>query len=431
MKQSHRPEAASKMGLRRTVTGIALFELFWGLGVPFVLYISALPAYLTALGTSKALLGFVMSLWTVLAPLQLLSGHYLNGPRRMHVVVISYMTAVGLRLAYDVLALFVPGLWSTAGLVGGLVLANVGYVGLLTLAQVLYTGVLTDNIPKKRRGWVFGMRMLALGVGGIASGAAASWVLHRWASPVNYRVSFVIGDGIWLLSCLTLLLIRDSAAPAPRRRRAAGFLRSLRGKTRVLVANPNYRIFLFSHLLNAMGSALATFIVPFAREKLGVADSRLAFLSIIFLAAGGALGLVLGRIADRFGYRLIGFIQSALLLAFFLIAVSARSFAAVCAAYALYTTVNQTLSFVLVNMSVELCPRLDPTDLAALGATLILPLVAVVLPLSGTVIDLTGSYQSVFFIGATVAVIALLGFGLLVREPRSGRLYQVRQIPLR
>jgi hypothetical protein len=86
---------------------------------------------------------------------------------------------------------------------------------------------------------------------------------------------------------------------------------------------------------------------------------------------------------------------------------------------------------VLVNMSVELCPGLGPTDLAALGGTLVLPLVAVVSPLSGTVIDLTGSYQSVFFIGATVSVIALLGFGLLVREPRTGRLYQVRQIPMR
>jgi MFS family permease len=437
MKQSHRPEAARapeaaiRKDFRRTATGIVLFELVWGLGVPFVLYISALPAYLNALGTSKTLLGFVMSLWTILVPLQLLSGHYLNGPRRLRVVMVSYMAAVGLRLAYDLLALFVPGMWSPGGLVGGLVLANICYVGLLILAQAIYTGVLTDNIPTKRRGRIFGMRMLALGVGGIATGAVASWVMHHWPSPVNYRVSFVIGDGIWLLSCLTLLLIRDSAAPAPRRRRTHGFLRSLRGKVRVLVANPNYRIFLFSHLLNAMGNALATFIVPYARENLGVPDSRLALLSLIFLGAGGAMGIVMGRVADRLGYRMVGVIQSALLLAFFLIAVSARSFAAICVAYGLYTTVNQTLAFVLVNMSVELCPSMDPTDLAALGATLILPLVAVVSPLSGTVIDLTGSYQSVFFIGATVAVIALLGFGLLVREPRSGRLYQVRQIPLR
>jgi MFS family permease len=419
------------MGFRRNVTGIALFELVWGLGVPFVLYISMLPAYFTALGTSKALLGFVMSLWTILAPLQLLSGHFFNGPRRMRTVTTVYLAATGLRLLYDVLALFVPGMWSPAGLIGGLVLANIGYVGLLTVGQAIYMGVLTDNIPRRKRGWVFGMRTLGLGIGGILTGAAASLVMHHWGSPANYRVSFVIGDSVWLLSCFALLLIRDAAAPPARRRRAAGFLRSLRAKVRVLVANPNYRIFLFSHLLNAMGTALATFIVPFAREQLRVPDSRLAFLSIIFLVAGAAMGLAIGRVADRFGFRLVGFIQSALLLAFFLIAVSARSFVAVCVAYALYTAVNQTLSFVLVNMSVELCPSLSPADLTALGTTLTLPLVAAVSPLSGTVIDLTGSYQAVFFIGATVAVIAMLGFGLLVREPRSGRLYQVRQIPMR
>ncbi|MBE3064740.1 MAG: hypothetical protein IMZ69_06945, partial [Spirochaetes bacterium] len=124
-------------------------------------------------------------------------------------------------------------------------------------------------------------------------------------------------------------------------------------------------------------------------------------------------------------------IQSTLLLAFFLIAVSARSYAAVCVAYALYSLVNQALSFVLVNMSVELCPSIGPTDLAALGATLVLPFLAIVSPLAGMVIDLTGSYQSVFFIGAAVAVIAMMGFGLLVREPRTGRLYEIRQIPMR
>jgi cyanate permease len=61
----------------------------------------------------------------------------------------------------------------------------------------------------------------------------------------------------------------------------------------------------------------------------------------------------------------------------------------------------------------------------------VLPFLAIVSPLAGMVIDLTGSYQSVFFIGAAVAVIAMMGFGLLVREPRTGRLYEIRQIPMR
>ena len=436
MKTPHRPaaarasEASPGKGLGGNVTGIVLFELVWGLGVPFGLFLSVVPAYLTALGTSKSLLGLVMSLWTILAPLQLLSGHYFGGRGRMRATRAFYLAAVGLRLGYDVLAVFIPGMWTPSSLIAMFVLAMASYVGLLVIAQAIYTGVLTDNIPKKKRGWLFGLRTLGMGVGGVATGFIASWVLHHWASPLNYRVSFLICDSLWFASCFALLLVRDHAPPHAHRK-AGGFLLSLRGKVRVLLANPNYRIFLFSHLLNAVATALATFIVPYAKERLGVADSRLVFLGMIFLATGATLGLVIGRIADRFGYRVVGFIQSALLLAFFVIAVGARSYTAVLVAYGLYSLVNQTLSFVLVNMSVELCPSVGSTDLAALGATLVLPFLAIVSPLAGMVIDLTGSYQSVFFIGIAVALIAMLGFGLLVREPRTGRLYEVRQISMR
>jgi MFS family permease len=423
------PDALLLQNYKRNVAGLVLYESLWGLGVPFVLFGTVVPAYLTVLGSSKALIGFVMSLWSVLIPLQLLGGHYFNGPRRLRTMVALYIGGVGVRLTYDILALFVPGLWTPAALVTGLVLALVGYVCLLIIGQAIYAGVLTDNIPRKRRGWVFGMRTLGLGLGGILTGAAAAWVLHRWPSPVNYRVSFLIGDSIWVASCFALLLVRDVAAPA-RRRVEKGFLGSLRDKLRHLVSNPNYRIFIFSHLLNALAAALASFLVPFAKERLAVPDGTLAALGVIFLASGAALGLAIGRIADRFGYRLVGVIQSTLLLAFFVIAIAARSFAAVCVAYGVFSLVSQTLSFVLVNMSVELCPDLAPADLAALGGSMVVPFVAVMSPLAGTIIDLTGSYQSVFFIGATVAMIALLGFGLLVREPRTGRLYQFRQGPL-
>lgn len=424
------PEALLQKSFRSNVTGIVLFELIWGFGVPFGLFLSVVPAYLTVLGVSKSLMGFVMSLWTILTPLQLLSGHFFANGTRVRTTISFFLLAIGLRLIYDALAVFVPGMWTPPSLVTMFVLVLASYVGLLVIGQAIYTGVLTDNIPKRKRGWIFGLRTLGLGVGGVSTGFAASWVLHHWAAPLNYRISFLICDSIWFVSCFTLLSVRDYAPPRARPPEPR-FLHSLRGKVRVLLGNPNYRIFLYSHLLNAVATALATFIVPFAKEHLGVPDSRLAFLGIIFLATGATLGLVIGRIADRFGYRAVGFIQSTLLLAFFLIAVSARSYVAVCVAYALYSLVNQALSFVLVNMSVELCPSIGPTDLAALGATLVLPFLAIVAPLAGMVIDLTGSYQSVFFIGATVALIAMLGFGLLVREPRTGRLYEVRQLPTR
>lgn len=428
-KRPHDPEAALRRNLPRNVTGMLLFELTWGLGLPFGLYVSMVPAYLNAMGTSKSLMGFVQSFWTILIPLQLIGSHYFGRTGRVRAVIALSMSATGIRLLYDVLAVFVPGIWTPASFTGFFVFACASYVGLLVIGQSIYMGVLTDNIPRRRRGWIFGLRTLFMGLGGILTGLGTSWVLHRWASPVNFRISFMICDTLWTLSSLCLFLIRDRPARAARAR-ADGFLRSLGGKLRILLANPNYRIFLFFHMLNSVALTVATFIVPYAQERLGAPDSLMAWLSVIYLAASAALGPLMGRLADRAGYRSVGAVQSFLLVAFFMIAVASRSFTAVCIGYALYSIVNVTSAFMLVNMSVELCPTIGGTDLTALGGTLLLPFIAVSSPLAGMIIDWTGNYPSVFYIGATIAVIALFGFAFLVREPRTGKLYEFKQIAM-
>ena len=414
----------------RNVSGILLFEFAWGLGIPFGLFISIVPAYLTALGSPKSLMGLVQSLWTILTPLQLFGGHYFSGKGRVRAQMTFYMSATGLRLLYDILAVFVPGMWSAAGLLAFFVIACVGYVGLISIGQSIYMGILTDNIPRRKRGWVFGLRTLCMGVGGILTGFVASWMLHHWESPFNFRVCFLAGDLVFTLSSLSLFLVRDRPL-AIAQRGTSGFFRSLLGKVRVLLGNPNYRIFLFFHMLNSVTGTMATFIIPFAKESLRVPDGSIAWLSVIFLASNVAMGSLMGRLADRTGYRSVGMAQSLLMLAFFIIAVTARSFAAVCVAYGLYSLVSMSSLFVLVNMSVELCPSLGVTDLTALGGTFLLPAVAIATPLAGAVIDLTNSYPAVFFIGATVALIAFFGYALLVREPRTGRLYVMKQIPMR
>ena len=131
------------------------------------------------------------------------------------------------------------------------------------------------------------------------------------------------------------------------------------------------------------------------------------------------------------GYRLVGAAQSLLLVAAFLVAATAQSFPAICVAYGLHAIVNMSLLFVLVNMSVELFPSLSATDLTALGSTIMLPVLAAVPPLAGLVVDLSGSYLTVFLIGAAVALVAAGGFLALVREPRTGRLYVVAQASMR
>jgi MFS family permease len=423
------PEAVLWKNLPRNVTGMLLFELTWGFGLPFGLYATMVPSYLTVLGASKSLMGFMQSFWTILIPLQLLGGHFFAPKTRMKSVIMLYMLATGARLTYDLLVVLIPGMWTTGGITGFFVVANVVYVGLLLLGQSLYMGVLTDNVPQKRRGGVFGLRTLFSGLGGVLMGFAASWVLHHWPNPLNYRISFLICDTFWTLSSLTLFLIRDRPARVLRAK-ASGFFRSLTSKMGILFANPNYRIFLFFHMLNSVALTICSFIIPFAAEKLHVPDEQIAWLSMIYLASSVVFGLLMGRLADRAGYRSVGAVQSFLLIVFFMLAMSSRSFIAVCIAWTLYSIVNFSGSFMLVNMSVELCPSLGASDLTALGGTFLLPFVAVISPLAGSVIDTTGSYLAVFFIGATIATIALFGFAILVREPRTGRLYDFKQISM-
>ena len=415
---------------RRNLVFMTLFEFTWGLGNPFAMYVTIVPAYLTALGAPKSLIGVAMALWTILAPMQLLGGHYFSGRRRVRTAMVVFLAAVAVRFLHDLAVVFAPGIWTPPAAIAALLVCCAWYVGVMVIGQSIYVGVLTDNVPQRQRGMLHGLRSAGLGLGAVATSVVAAHLLGALPSPANYRTALLIGDGIFLLSCLTLLFIRD-AGWRPSGPREPGFARALAAKARTLGADPNYRVFLFFHLLNAMANSLGAFIVPFAKERLGVDDARIALLTVVLLGVNAVFASGIGRLADRFGYRMVGAAQSLLLVASFLIMTAARSYAAVCVAYGLQAMVSFSLLFVLVNMSVELFPALGATDLAALGNTILLPFLALVSPLAGLIVDLSQSYLAVFLIGAAIALVAGGGFLALVREPRTGRLYTVTQIPMR
>jgi MFS family permease len=415
---------------RHNLVFMTLFELAWGLGCPFAMYMTIVPAYLTALGAPKSLIGVAMALWTILAPMQLLGSHYFSGRRRVRIAMVLFLASVAVRFLHDLAVVLVPGIWTPPAAIAVFIASCTWWVAVMVTGQSIYVGVITDNMPQRQRGMLHGLRAAGLGLGAVATSAAAARLLGALPSPANYRVALLIGDGIFLVSCLTLLFVRD-AGWRPSGPREPRFVRALAAKARTLAANPNYRVFLYFHLLNAMASSLGAFIVPYAKERLGVDDARIALLTVVLLGVNAVFAPGIGRLADRFGYRMVGAAQSLLLVAGFLTAAAARGYAAVCVAYGLQAMVAFSLLFVLVNMSVELFPAMAASDLAALGATILLPFLALVSPLAGLVVDLSGSYLAVFLLGAAIALAAGGGFLALVREPRTGRLYAVTQVPIR
>lgn len=78
------------------------------------------------------------------------------------------------------------------------------------------------------------------------------------------------------------------------------------------------------------------------------------------------LGWLIGMLADRFGYRLIGCVAGGLMASAFLICLVAHRVEWWYVAYGIYAVAASSVLMLLCNMSAELCPQEPPNRLMAI-----------------------------------------------------------------
>ena len=171
-------------------------------------------------------------------------------------------------------------------------------------------------------------------------------------------------------------------------------------------------------IIGAVLLVLAPFIIIYAKEDLGITGGQVSFATILFMGSTALSSYFIGRLGDRYGYKLISILQAFLLACFFFIALIANTFVLVCVGYVFYSIAFISQLFLLYNMSLELCPNMKATELAAFGRILPLPFVVVASPLCGLIIDISHTYFWVFLLGVFLSVVMLLGRLFLVSEPR-------------
>ena len=413
---------------RRTFAGFVLFEFLWGLGAPFAFFEAMVPAYMTVIGASKALIGFALSFFNISAPFQLVSGYYF-ARNRVRNATLLFLACILCWFIFNTLALALRGNIPPRVHQYGFLLAAFGFAFFMMLANPLTVGIMVDNVPQRKRGGFFGFRNIAFGTAGLLMAGVAATVLARIPSPRNYQIGFLIAHCFYFTAAMCFLIVRDEK-PARKEHRPK-LVPYVASTLKTLWHNPNYRIFMFFQILSACALTIGPFIVPHAKENIGMTDSQASQLAVIHMAVNALMGYLVGRVADRFGYKVVSIYQPILLIVFFLIAMQAQSFIAVCVAYGLYALAFMAQILMLFNLSVELCPDLEATDLAAIGRLLPLPFAVALSPICGTIVDLSGSYFPVFLIGFTLSLVILLGRSLLMREPRTGRHYVIRLHPRR
>jgi MFS family permease len=197
---------------------------------------------------------------------------------------------------------------------------------------------------------------------------------------------------------------------------------------RVIWNEPNYRIFIFFLALLAVALTGMSFIIPAAAHVVGASAAQQGRFSVVFIAAGAVCGWLPGLVADRFGYRLTAVLAAVMVAFAFLICLVTRTIAWWYAAYALLATVCYAQTMILCNMGAEICPSIPPNRLMAFSNSLMLVLVVGASALCGSAVDFSGSYTPIFVANLVLAAIASLGFAVIAREPRSGRLYAIKPI---
>ncbi len=412
------------------------FEFMWGVGLPFSTYWVIVPAYMAVIGAPKTLIGVVTSLYTMLSPLQFIVAHHLGGKPKKKWLTLGYSSAYIPWFIYSLLMLLFPSMLTGTPRIIIFSFIMLILAALLTTTDSLYGSLIIENTPLTRRGSFYGYRLLAVSLGMGISAFLEDLIMKRIPSPTNYHLSFLIGTILICISSLFPLLTKEHVLHKPTvdtkiRPIRDRFIVRIRLLLRRVLKEPNYKITIFFILLIFASKELNPFVVTFTHDSLHITGTQVLVFSLLRLYAAAFFGILIGKIGDKTGYRVVGILLGLCLsIAFAMVAVATQlsppSIGLIYLGYSLNSGVSILTYMVLINLSVEILHNIETSNLIAISNIIILPAIAVTQPLSGLIVDLTGSYFTVFVIGVLLSGIGAFGFIFLVREPRKRKMYSIR-----
>ena len=432
--------AAVERDLPRTMLAAMLFDMGWAAGMAFATVSVFVPSYLRAMNSPKFLIGLAASFPALVTPLQLFSDRLLGGANRKRNIWLAYTTTAVSFGLYGALSLLSPPEWRWPRIIA-FILADFVLMCAYVMAMPVYFAILTDNCPVHRRGRLFAYRISAMGVLGLVLLYPARFLLDQFSHDRRaLDLAIIIGGVCYLVAALMPLLIRDHIDPARLRStnppRPRELLRHAWDLLRGLWSNANYRVFIFFLVLIAAATSLGPFFITFSRDVLAVNEKLPTRFQAMSFVGCITAGLFMGSIADRFGYRITLLLMGLIGIAAFATPQAAGTLHTTMVVYALYVVLANCMPTVMCNLGVELMPGHSPADLTAAanlfalcGTTLTPWLCGAILDAAGAAGVSSSGYHIVFTIALVLALIGALGTALLVQEPRTGRVYVIKDVP--
>jgi MFS family permease len=397
---------------RRNSASFIAFESLWGAGIPFFAFQVVAPAYLAYLGCSNLLLGFAQNLPVLCSPLMLVSGVLFARRNRRANTIALFAAASFCIIVYGAIAALLKGRLGNSALAWGFCVAMGLRFVFENLAQPNYVSLTTEVIPILKRGRLYGFRTLGYGIGSILTGIAASRLFGILPAPDNYLTGFLIAGVLFGISCAAISFSVDDRIPTLPKRRTSEIAGLLTG-------NLEYRKYICGQALISVAASLGGFVVVFARKRFALPADLVGTFTMVFTLTNAGMGVIIGLIADKYGYRVILILQAVFLCIFYSMALAAANVTLVYVAYGFYSVVFMSLMPVMNNLIAEICPGVDAGNLGAVNQVLLLPLVLIAGALAGARVDATSRFAAVFAGGLVMAALACAWVLLFVKEPRD------------
>jgi MFS family permease len=270
--------------------------------------------------------------------------------------------------------------------------------------------------PVKRRGRFFGLTTF-VGTGSGAIGAVfSSWLLKTYPFPTNFFYAFLIAAIFINLSWVFLAFTREPVQPAPAPP-PSGTNHFWRRLVKIVQQDHNFRKFLLTRLLIALGTMGMGFVTVAAVHRWQVADSTVGHFTVALLIGQGLGNLLAGLLADRYGHKLslvVGVVVAAIGFALAWLAPGAIWYYAVFVSLGMAIGI-QIVSGILITMEFS-APEQRPTYMGV--ANTVAGVGSSIAPLIGGWLAASFSYSGTFAVGMVVNVIGLILLQWYVKEPR-------------
>jgi len=315
---------------RRNQTLGVLNGMLVNLGNTFVDPFTVLPVFITTLGGSSVLVGFVSSSFTAgwFLPQLFVAGIVQARTRVLPIYAASaafrLIGFVGAGVAVFLMPIGHPNA-ILAFVIGGLTLTALA----AGVAGVPFLEITSKTVPVNQRGAFFAGRRVMGGVLGVLAGLmiaavlkgdpgamfGQTWVYRSVESAVNwmglsghpfphdYGILIIIGGVISCIGVIAYLFVHEP--PATHVRKPVPIKRQVADGFAMLKAMPGYRGFLWMRVFYQLTAMSFPFYATYAYVKLGFSQASVGVFVSIWVGASVLSNLVWGRLLDRKGNRIV------------------------------------------------------------------------------------------------------------------------------